>query len=88
MRAEEAVALDHQRGEARMEPLTQEDRRFKVCDGCGLERHVGQWRIRRLLTTEPALPRQVGLCDECSRPLRAADATFPAPPRRRRKKLA
>lgn len=58
MRAEEAVALDHQQGgEARMESLAQEDRRFKVCDGCGLERHVGQWRIRRLLTTEPALPR-------------------------------
>lgn len=77
MRVQEDVALDGQEA----------DRRFKVCDGCGKERHVGQWRIRRLLTAQPVPPRQVGLCDDCSRPLRAADAVFPEP-RKRRRKLA
>lgn len=51
------------------------DRQFKVCDGCAKERRVGQWRVRQLLAGKT---RQLGLCDECSLPLRRADMTLEA----------
>lgn len=47
-----------------------EQRTFKICDGCERERPVGQWRVKRLLAGKT---RQLGLCDQCSLPLRKAD---------------